>query len=88
MPAPGNEANMYIYNLVFWYSFQIIEFSFDKSSEFQPSDGSNLFNSAEQVQLLFHAIQETPYNTVSIIKVTIVITRVVVIKYLFFQALY
>ena len=71
MPAPGNEANMY--NLVFWYSFQIIEFSFDKSSEFQPSDGSNLFNSAEQVQLLFYAIQETPYNTVSIIKVTIVI---------------
>ena len=49
-----------------WYSVQIIEFSFDKSSEFQPSDGSNLFNSAEQVQLLYHVIQETPYNTVSI----------------------
>ena len=43
----------------------MLEFSVAKSSEFQPSDGLNLFNSAEEVQLLYHAIQETHYDHVS-----------------------
>jgi len=45
----------------------VLEFSVAKSSEFQPSDGLSLFSSAEEVQLLYHAIQETHYDSVSYI---------------------
>ena len=43
----------------------MIEFSFERMAEFEPSSKGRIFESAEEMQLLHHVIENTPYKTVS-----------------------
>ena len=42
-----------------------MEFTVADAKKFQLSDGKNLFTSGEEVRLLYHAIEDTPYDVVS-----------------------
>ncbi len=55
---------------------QLQEFSVARRGEFLTSDGKEVFNSAEETRLLYHAIQGTPYDRVS--QCQIFVTSVIV----------
>jgi hypothetical protein len=44
-----------------------VEFSAENASDFEPSHGDEVFVSGEEMQLLHHAVQGTPYKVVSVI---------------------